>query len=1424
MSLNLLNMGIHRHHATSTGDRTGRHRWPRLLGSVAVVAASVGVTTTAVPLVAYAGNAALAAPLRVYTPVGSVLDFTGIDSISDQDRTISLTDTANGCAPADGNNWALSGCARLQMDLSSPDAGKIAVLNPTVHYYMFNNAQQSVVLAGSGAVIDQSTTGDGTPSQLIHIDGTPQQLQDTVDHLQFQPTPGYTDIGQSKTSLHLSLTDGTDSSHDQANIEIRVLHGNGAPTVTAPASPIDTLKSTPTAFPDLVKDPAAPPLVNVTDPEQCNLTKCGAPFTNPGEVSSDDQMLLVAWLADQQNCGTFHLRGGSFSAMGNVNQDTVLKLLTDTTIVGGLNLRTEIAGPILASLSVQAQTVNLQTQPSGSTDDTTVFAGVGDITEVRYALSQITYTGPNATATCDLNVAVSDMGHSGLPPQHGWKPPSVDNSTNPPTPVPAEEIPDAKSDQQVIQFNVTDGHPDVTVNQTGPESPGVDPTNQPVEFTATFSQQVQGLDPASLAITGTASSPTMIDIQPQGPSTSYVISITPGSDGTVIVAIPQDKVASSLGPTDPNDPHYHDYTNHASTSTDNTITYDTTKPAATITKNAGQADPALGAPIVFDATFDKDIDPLTFNGTDVSFGGSTAGGTLAAVVTPVDAKHFTVSVLGMTSSGTVQVQVVGGAVADLAGNSSTASGTAAVQYQQSVPDIIPPTVTVEQTLPGAAGDPTSTPPVQFTATFSEPVIGFAASTVTLGGSANPSQVTISGGPLVYTLNVSGMTQSGHVTASIGAGKVTDAALNPNIASTSADNDVTYNVPVLPALTATINQKAGQADPASVAPIQFTVAFSNPVLDFTTGDVTLSGTAGATTATVAGGPSTYTVDVTGMTQAGTVIASVGQGVAHDAADQPNSAATFTDHTVTWAPAVPGPTVTVNQAAVQADPTSTSPIAFTVVFSAAVTGFTGSDVTLGGTAGATTAQVIGGPSTYTLNVSGMTQTGTVIASIQANKAIDAASHGNQSSTSTDNTVTWNQPVAPGPTVTIDQAAAQADPTSGTPVQFTVVFSAAVTGFDGTAVTLGGTAGATTAQVIGGPSTYTLNVSGMTQTGTVIASIQANKAIDAASHGNQSSTSTDNTVTWNQPPANVAPTVTIDQASGQADPTSDPSLQFTVVFSKPISGFTPGDVLLTGTAGATTTAVTGGPTTFTVTVSGMTQTGTVIASVPANAAVDASNAPNSSSTSTDHTITWNKPIAISTPGGQVSAGVSSGGTLTTFSTGPLQVPAPPGDDFPYGQLSFSANTAPGGLVTFTLTLPQAAVGYDKLVGSTWTPFTWDGETGAQLNGTTITITIRDNGRGDSDPTNGIATDPGAPVFLLPTGPTTTIAANPTPGGTTGSTLPVTDPGLPATGLPATGSDDARTVGYACWFISAGGLLFLISRRRRRLADGVVLPVQHD
>src|SRR6266480_2064986 len=109
---------------------------------------------------------------------------------------------------------------------------------------------------------------------------------------------------------------------------------------------------------------------------------------------------------------------------------------------------------------------------------------------------------------------------------------------------------------------------------------------------------------------------------------------------------------------------------------------------------------------------------------------------------------------------------------------------------------------------------------------------------------------------------------------------------------------------------TINQAAGQADPTSSSPINFTAVFSKPVSGFTGAGVTLSGTAGGTkTATVSGGPSTYNVAVSGMSSSGTVLASIPAGVASDAAGNLNTASTSTDNSVTFAPV--SPTVLENQ---------------------------------------------------------------------------------------------------------------------------------------------------------------------------------------------------------------------------------------------------------------------------------------------------------------------------------------------------------------------------------------------------------------------------------------------------------------------------------------------------------------------------------
>ena len=73
--------------------------------------------------------------------------------------------------------------------------------------------------------------------------------------------------------------------------------------------------------------------------------------------------------------------------------------------------------------------------------------------------------------------------------------------------------------------------------------------------------------------------------------------------------------------------------------------------------------------------------------------------------------------------------------------------------------------------------------------------------------------------------------------------------------------------------------------------------------------------------------------------------------------------------------------------------------------------------------------------------------------------------------------------------------------------------------------------------------------------------------AGNANLASTSTDNSVYYDITP----PTVTINQAGTQDDPTAATTVNFTVIFSEKVTGFVSGDLSIGGTAGATTTTVT-------------------------------------------------------------------------------------------------------------------------------------------------------------------------------------------------------------------------------------------------------------
>ncbi len=231
-----------------------------------------------------------------------------------------------------------------------------------------------------------------------------------------------------------------------------------------------------------------------------------------------------------------------------------------------------------------------------------------------------------------------------------------------------------------------------------------------------------------------------------------------------------------------------------------------------------------------------------------------------------------------------------------------------------------------------------------------------------------------------------------------------------------------------------------------------------------------------------------------------------------------------------PDTASPTVTIDQASSQSDPTNDSPIHFTVVFSEPVTDFAAGDVNIGGTAGATTATVTADDPygmQYDVAISGMTGDGTVIASIPAGVIHDFSGNANTASTSTDNTVLYE---TTSPTVTINQAASQADPTQSAPINYTVVFSEPVTDFTADDVTLWTenvvipalstpstiiTPGSSlTVVVTGSGTTYNVAVSGMTGAEAVFASIPAGVAHDAAGNPNLASTSTDNRVVYMQP----------------------------------------------------------------------------------------------------------------------------------------------------------------------------------------------------------------------------------------------------------------------------------------------------------------------
>jgi hypothetical protein len=155
-------------------------------------------------------------------------------------------------------------------------------------------------------------------------------------------------------------------------------------------------------------------------------------------------------------------------------------------------------------------------------------------------------------------------------------------------------------------------------------------------------------------------------------------------------------------------------------------------------------------------------------------------------------------------------------------------------------------------------------------------------------------------------------------------------------------------------------------------------------------------------------------------------------------------------------------------------------------------------------------------------------------------------------------------------------------------------------------------------------TSNLDGVVGTGTASSSwsITANILQD----GIHSLTATATDVAGNESAASpalsvtidtTAPTVTVNQATGQNDPAAAGPIAFTAAFSEDVTGFDSSDVSVGGSVGGTPT-VAGGPATYTVYVVTSSDEGTVNVTVGTSAAIDLAGNSSNASTSNDNRVT--------------------------------------------------------------------------------------------------------------------------------------------------------------------------------------------------------------
>ncbi|MBC3789513.1 Ig-like domain-containing protein, partial [Spirosoma utsteinense] len=231
--------------------------------------------------------------------------------------------------------------------------------------------------------------------------------------------------------------------------------------------------------------------------------------------------------------------------------------------------------------------------------------------------------------------------------------------------------------------------------------------------------------------------------------------------------------------------------------------------------------------------------------------------------------------------------------------------------------------------------------------------------------------------------------------------LTPAPVNGATSSTLAG----IAIPGAPAPTTISSINRGSTNPSNAGSVNYTVIFAASVTGLTISnfDLVTSGVSGATINSLSGSGTTYTVSVNTGSGSGTLTLRLLN--ATGLSPSISTTLPFTGETYTTDKTAPIPTITSSAG----NPTTTSPIPFTVTFSESVTGFVAGDVTV---TNGTLSGFSGSGTTYTFNVT-PSANGTVTVNVPANVAQDAAGNGNTAAAS-QFTITYAQPLTAAPVV--------------------------------------------------------------------------------------------------------------------------------------------------------------------------------------------------------------------------------------------------------------------------------------------------------------------------------------------------------------------------------------------------------------------------